>query len=237
MFLTRIPLGGFAKHGGENLAATVWMFPVIGGVVGAIGASAFYLADAFGLPLTLAALLAVAAMYFVTGGLHEDGLADVADGFGGGASRDRKLAIMRDSRIGSYGVAAMVFSIGARAAALASFGDPSVVFGVLIAAGALSRAGIGPVMAMLRPARAEGLSASAGSPGVGQTGLGLLLAFLIVWFSVGFGAGVAAVAVTLVAAGIVGIVAHRQIGGQTGDVLGAVAQIVEIAVLAAFSAR
>ena len=81
-------------------------------------------------------------LYVVTGGLHEDGLADVADGFGGGASQERKLAIMRDNRIGTYGVAAMVFSILLRILAIVSIAGAASVAMALLAAGALSRAAI-----------------------------------------------------------------------------------------------
>lgn len=236
MFLTRIPVGG-GGHAGGALAGAVWAFPAVGALVGFGGAAAFYLADSMGLPVALSAAIAVAGMYLVTGGLHEDGLADVADGFGGGSSRERKLAIMRDSRIGSYGVAALVFSILARVLAVASLGEPGAVCAALIGAGACSRAAIGPVMALMGPARTDGLSAAAGRPSVGQAAAGVAVGFAIAAFAVGFGEALFLAALAAAVAFLIAGLAKRQIGGQTGDVLGTVAQGVEIAVLIALSAR
>ena len=104
-FLTRVPLGG-SHTAPTPLSATVWVFPVVGAAVGLVGGLIFTACDWVGAPVWISAIAAISAMYALTGGLHEDGLADVADGFGGGNSRDRKLAIMRDSRIGTYGVSA-----------------------------------------------------------------------------------------------------------------------------------
>ena len=162
VFLTRIPIGGNSETGHGPLASSVWMFPFVGALVGLLGGLIYYASQALGLPVAISAALGVCVLYVVTGGLHEDGLADVADGFGGGASRERKLAIMRDSRIGTYGVAAMVFSILLRILAIVSIADAASVAMALLAAGALSRAAIGPVMAALPSARPDGLSAAAG---------------------------------------------------------------------------
>ena len=110
MFLTRFPVGSSIAPT-TKLSATVWTFPLVGALVGLFGGMMFVICNWIGLPVWLSAGAAIGATYLATGGLHEDGLADVADGFGGGTDRERKLAIMRDSRIGSYGVAAMVFSM------------------------------------------------------------------------------------------------------------------------------
>jgi adenosylcobinamide-GDP ribazoletransferase len=237
MFLTRFPVGGNKSHEDIALSATLWVFPVVGVLVGLCGAFAYYLGDAVGLPPPLSAIAAVATMYVATGGLHEDGLADCADGFGGGSSRERKLAIMRDSRVGSYGVAAIIFSILARVAILGSLGDPATVCAALVASAALSRGAMGPVMAMLPAARDDGLSVSAGRPYMGQTLVGGAIAFVVAWFALGFGMALLALLVSVVAMLLVAAVARKQIAGQTGDVLGAVAQVVEIAALTAISAR
>jgi hypothetical protein len=116
------------------------------------------------LPPLLAALIAVAATVAVTGALHEDGLADTVDGFGGGGDRERKLQIMRDSRIGTYGVVALVLALGARVVALASFEDDADAIAALVLCQAASRALIVAVMRRAPLARSDGLAASAGRP-------------------------------------------------------------------------
>src|SRR5690606_40192087 len=110
-----------------------------------------------GLPSGPAAALALAAAMLMTGCLHEDGLSDVADGIGGGSTRERKLEIMRDSRIGSYGTAALVISLLLRWSALAALAGPAQVFAAFIAAHCASRALPGALMHVLPPARADGL--------------------------------------------------------------------------------
>ena len=132
----------------------------------AIGALALGLADRLGLPPLVCAGLAVGALVIVTGALHEDGLADVADGFGGGATRERKLEIMRDSRIGAYGAAALALSLILRVAALSALLDHGLGAAAagLILAGAASRAAALAPLALLPAARADGLGAGAGAP-------------------------------------------------------------------------
>lgn len=237
MFLTRFPVGGNKGHGETPLSSVAWAFPLVGAIVGFCGALVFYLGDYLGLPVLLSAVAAVAVMYAVTGGLHEDGLSDVADGFGGGHSREQKLTIMRDSRVGTYGVAAMIFSILARTAAVASLEEPAAVAAALLAAGALSRWGMVPVMAMLPAARNEGLSAAAGRTSGAQIAGSSAVAFLVTWLAIGFGAAVIVAILGFAAMLLMASIAKKQIGGQTGDVLGATAQIVEITALVAISAR
>ncbi|MEC7202621.1 MAG: adenosylcobinamide-GDP ribazoletransferase [Pseudomonadota bacterium] len=237
VFLTRIPVGGNSETGHGPLASSVWMFPFVGALVGLLGGLIYYASQALGLPVAISAALGVCVLYVVTGGLHEDGLADVADGFGGGASRERKLAIMRDSRIGTYGVAAMVFSILLRILAIVSIADAASVAMALLAAGALSRAAIGPVMAALPSARPDGLSAAAGRPGGGQALLAIGIAMVGAIAFLGFGAGIVVTVLALMTLCLVAALAKKQIGGQTGDVLGTTAQCVEIVVLLAISAR
>ena len=235
-FLTRVPLGG-SHTAPTPLSATVWVFPVVGAAVGLVGGLIFTAFDWVGAPVWISAIAAISAMYALTGGLHEDGLADVADGFGGGISRDRKLAIMRDSRIGTYGVSALIFSIGVRVAALASIAEAGFAVSALILAGAISRSAIGPVMALLPQARPDGLSAIAGQPRSSQAWLGVAVAFAIALGFAGLSDVLVAICVTAVVVTAVATIAKRQIGGQTGDVLGAVAQVAEIAVLVTLSAR
>ena len=172
--------------------------------------------------------MALAALVVMTGALHEDGLADVADGFWGGFARVRRLEIMRDSRIGSYGVLALILSLGLRGAALIAMADALAV--ALLASAVISRAAIVWIMAALPHARDNGLSVSTGRPPPGTVRLALLFAALIAVLLIGWGALwvlLGAVAATLGCAAI----ARAKIGGQTGDVLGATQQITEIAAL------
>ena len=120
MFLTRIPVPGGLALSHPSLSNACRFFPVIGGLVGVIGAIVLAAADQLGLPQGVSVLLAVAAMVIVTGGLHEDGLSDTADGLGGGSNKDRRLEIMKDSRVGAFGVIALVLIIGLKWAGLAA---------------------------------------------------------------------------------------------------------------------
>ncbi|MDZ7905514.1 MAG: adenosylcobinamide-GDP ribazoletransferase [Cypionkella sp.] len=122
MLLTRLPAGHLAQAGDPPpLARAVWAYPIVGALVGAMGAGVLVGAATLGLAPSIAATLALAVCILATGGLHEDGLADVADGFGGGQDRARKLEIMRDSRIGSYGTLALILSLALRVQILAAF--------------------------------------------------------------------------------------------------------------------
>jgi adenosylcobinamide-GDP ribazoletransferase len=134
LFSTRFPLSHAAPIGGADIARASWGLPVIGALIGLLGALVYWLAFHFALPPLLGPALAVAATLAITGCLHEDGLADTFDGFGGGAGRERKLEIMRDSRIGTYGACALTLSLLLRVGALASLAAPGPVALALIAA-------------------------------------------------------------------------------------------------------
>lgn len=237
-FLTRLPLGrlGIAAPAPQSLASAAWAFPVAGIVIGVIGAVAYAIAIGLGLPALAAAIIAVAATALATGGLHEDGLADTVDGFGGGADRDEKLAIMRDSRTGVYGVLALVFSVALRVAALAQIAGGWRVLGALVAAHALARGFLPLAMRFLDPARGDGLGAGAGRPEaracLWACGIGVVVALLCL----GIRHGLAASLVAAVVMAAAGWFAQRQIGGQTGDVLGALEQGGEVSALLAVAA-
>ena len=138
-FFTRLPAGRFG-FGEVNFADALWAAPVAGAVVGVAAGTAFAIAAWLGLPPTLAALVALAAAILVTGSLHEDGVADIADGFGGGNTRERKLEIMKDSRNGTFGVVALVMVLLARWAAISAVGGSGNAVLALVAAHAASRA-------------------------------------------------------------------------------------------------
>lgn len=241
-FLTRLPLSRLASGDVRpdipppSLADAAWAFPLVGLVIGAIGGIAYWIASAFALPAPAAALIAVAATTLATGGLHEDGLADTADGFGGGTTRDDKLAIMRDSRTGAYGVLALIFSVGLRVAAIADIAARWHVLGALVAAHALGRGVLPAALRWLAPARDNGLGATAGQPARNAAlialGIALVLALIGAGISVGLSAAIAAGVIAIAVAWL----AQRQIGGQTGDVLGAIEQGAETAALLAVAA-
>jgi len=232
-FLTRLPFGPREATAPGALARSMGLFPLVGVVVGGIG-GAVYAAAHLLLPSAAAALLALSGIAWVTGALHEDGLADTADGFGGGKDRAHKLAIMRDSRIGTFGMIALALTLGLRAVALAEigistndFGGSLTVVGALIAAHALSRAAIPVAMQALAPARSDGLGASAGQPGAAQTGIAVTLALVIAALVLPTGAALAALAGVTIGTVLIVLWAQSQIGGHTGDVLGAVEQAAE----------
>lgn len=233
-FYTRLPV---PDPRARDFAAAQWAAPVAGAIVGLAVGLTLWLTHGLGLPATLAAAVALTAGTLLTGALHEDGLADVADGFGGGGSRERKLEIMKDSRLGSYGAIALILSLLARwsaLAALAGSGAFSMIVAV-IGAHAASRAAIPAFMGRVPPARPDGLSA-----GVGQIGNQIALYAAAIGFLLLLPAGLAFALVCALLVLALSLVlerlALRQIGGQTGDVLGALQQGGEIAVLAAAAA-
>ena len=215
--LTRLPLPEHTSRG----AASAWAWPVVGLILGAIAGLTGWLALWLGLPPSIAALLVLTAQVFATGGLHEDGLADTADGLWGGWTRERRLEIMRDSRIGSYGVIALILGFAARWSALSLLLEGNAYGAALIAAAAMSR-GVLP--------GADGLSRSTGRPSVTTAGVAAALALLIGVITLGGGVIWAALLALAVTIGLARIAVAR-IGGQTGDILGATQQVVEIAVL------
>jgi adenosylcobinamide-GDP ribazoletransferase len=242
--LTRLPVaprgantveGGAAAEG--SVAVASWAFPAVGAGVGMIAALVMFLASAFGLGQAPAALLALVAAGLVTGALHEDGLADTADGFGGGRTAEEKLAIMRDSRQGTYGIIALILSIGLRAVALAAIPGPIEGGLALIAAHAASRAFLAPAMWWLTPAREDGLGATAGTPGRITALIALAIGGFIALGMLGPVRGAVALVVSGMAVAATATLARRQIGGYTGDVLGAFQQIGEIVMLLVAAAR
>ena len=216
-----------------GLAAAMRCFPLVGAGLGLAAGLLAASARGLGLPPLAAALLAVAAMALLTGALHEDGLADLADGLGARGDRDKRLEVMRDSCSGAFGVLALIFSVGLRAAALAALPGGWRMIGAVMAGAALSRAMIPAAMQIMAPARPEGLGASAGTPDASTAataaGIGLGLAVL----GLGLGGALAAAIAALCGGWLIVVLARRSLGGYTGDVLGAVQQVAEIGILLA----
>jgi adenosylcobinamide-GDP ribazoletransferase len=228
-FLTRLPVGH--RHGGVgDLAASVVLFPLVGALVGLAGALAFGVAIRLALPTWPAAVSALVVTIALTGALHEDGLADVADGLGGRTRQDR-LRIMRDPQIGSFGAMALVLALLARASAIAALAAPLVVGAVLIAVGSVSRALLPALMTALSPARTDGLAATAGRPHPARVAAGMAVATLLSLLLLSPAVALTGLVGAMIGAAAVGAWARWRLGGVTGDVLGAAQQLAEIGFL------
>jgi len=231
-FLTRLPVPdpGWEPAG---LARAAPYFSLVGALIGA-AMGAVWWAAAQGLAPGIAAGLALGVGVWLTGGLHEDGLADCADALGGQATKARALEIMRDSRIGTYGVLSLFIAIGLRWAALAALA-PTAGALALIVAGSSGRAMIVPVAFVLTPARPDGLGSMLGarSDGTGITRSEVAAALAIAGAAAGMAGwpGLLALLAAGAAAALLAALLHRRIGGHTGDGLGAVAAVGETAAL------
>jgi adenosylcobinamide-GDP ribazoletransferase len=234
-FLTRLPLPLPAELGAQRIGSAVRAFPLVGALVGGVGAIVYTISDFLGMSPTVSALLAIAAMVMLTGGLHEDGLADTADGLGG-QTREQSLAIMRDSRIGTFGVIALFFVLSLRVVGLSYAGSSVEAACLLIAAAAGSRAVMPALMYGLPPARPDGLARAAGRPDrkrvVDAGALGALIVVAMLWPIW----GLLAITCAAATAAVVAWLARRRLGGQTGDVLGAAQQLAETAILLSYIA-
>jgi adenosylcobinamide-GDP ribazoletransferase len=233
LFCTRMPLAHAEPIESGDVARASWAFPVVGALVGGVGALTYWIGLQAGLPPALAAALALAATLGATGCLHEDGFADTADGFGGGRYRERKLDIMRDSRLGTYGACALMMSLLLRWAAVAAIAGPTAVALALVAAHAAARAALPAFMRFVPPARTDGLSIHAGQPSPQCVAIALVLGVAVLGVTLGIAAAVLG---TILMASVwifMAWLSVRQVGGQTGDVLGALEQINEIVILLA----
>ena len=235
VFLTRLPAPAWPVAQRGTLAEASWAFALPGIAVATIGGLVYAASMALSFPPLVGALLALAAMAIATGGLHEDGLADLADGAWGGGTPERRLEIMSDSRIGTYGTIALILSFGCRATAIAEIGDSTLVLGALVAAAALSRATMPAIMAFGSAAKPDGLATGAGKPSGATWGAGAAIAIIAASLAAPDGTFAA-----VVAAGAAAIVcawfAARKLGGYTGDTLGAAQQAAELFALAAIAA-
>jgi adenosylcobinamide-GDP ribazoletransferase len=231
IFCSRLPLAHATAFAEGAIGKAAWAFPVAGLAVGVIGAVVYVLAHRLGLPPWPAAALSVTATLVITGCLHEDGLADAADGFGGGKTREQKLEIMRDSRTGAYGVCALAMSLLLRVGTLASFADTHLVVWALIASHTAARATMPVFMWLLPPARNDGLSFQSGRPPGEAVAAAVGIAFIVLLFCLYPGRGIVASIVLIAAIALMAWLSTRQIDGQTGDVLGALEQVSEILVL------
>jgi len=229
-FFTRLPVPGWVGHSDEHLNRAIRYFPAVGLIVGTIGAGAWFIGGFLWESKALAILMALAATIWITGAFHEDGLADTGDGFGGGWDKTRILDIMKDSRVGTFGMVVFVLVLLGRFHALLALPDSWIVM-VLLAAHAVSRFCALSLMRVLDYAREDALSKAKplatrlyGS----DWGIAAIIAFLpcllLPWKNV-LWAWLFAIAVTLWLACFF----RRWIGGYTGDCLGAAQQAAELA--------
>ena len=231
--LTRLPMGRIGRE--LPLAAAFWSYPLVGAVVGGLMALVYAGSGWAGLSAAAAAVLAVAAGILLTGGLHEDGFGDTLDGFGGGKTREDKLRIMKDSRVGSYAVCGLVLALGFRVVLIAGLGTPDQALAVLVSVHAASRAILPALMLILPAATAGGL----GDAATRNAGPAQVLAALALGLAVVPCAGlpvwpfVLTLSLCLVGSALL---AWRHLRGITGDVLGFAQVATELALLAVSSA-
>lgn len=221
----------------SRMGRAAWAYPLVGLLLSALAAFAGFIMLTLGVPASLAALVSLVVSILATGAMHEDGLADSADGLWGGWDRERRLEIMKDSRIGTYGVVALIISFAARWGAIGLLFSASTTSTILalITAGMLSRATMPLLMAALPHARQDGLSQSVGHVPTSSAALGVGIAISLSFILVG-GAAFWVVVFAGIATLIIGKIAKARIGGQTGDVLGASQQISEIIILFSLTA-
>ena len=241
-FLTRLPVPFVRTIDPAPLSQAMRFFSVAGAFIAALNAIIFIGLNILHVPSFVASAITVACGLIITGALHEDGLADSADGLFGGKTREQRLEIMRDSRIGTYGAAALCLALLSRIAVYQSLATlPTLQFiCVLAGAGAFSRAMMVDMLWATRPARRDGLSHSAGSPSRGTAffaivtggacaiGAGALLGHIE--------AGIIAIAVATATTGLIRYLAGKLLGGQTGDICGATQVLAELGMLISFAA-
>ena len=229
--LTRLPVPVDHTRAGERAAVATWAYPLVGAVVGGLSGLAVYISMALLLPSGLAAAMGLLTAVSLTGAMHEDGLADCADGFWGGHDRTRRLEIMKDSSIGAYGAVVLVIFLLAEWSAIEAlvFANPILTFAGI---GAISRLPMVLAMWVMPNARENGLAAGVGMPPAipAQIATGITLVIAII--TLGW-AGIAVMFSAVFAALIVGGIANAKIEGYTGDVLGAMQKC---AALAGFTA-
>jgi adenosylcobinamide-GDP ribazoletransferase len=225
-FLTRVAMPVRGDAGAMPLAQCIWAFPLVGMFVGLSCAMIYLVCLLLSISPLIAGLLTLLFQVVLTGGLHEDGLADTADGLGG-RDQAHKLAIMHDSRIGSYGVLALVLFMSMRAQSLAGFVNYAPTIWGFMAAGAISRSVMGIMMYLLPPVKVEGLAAGAGRPSVAQAVAAAAISFIPL---AGFGdmyIFIVCVCVATITLVMAADYIRRHFGGITGDLLGAVQVVTE----------
>ncbi len=242
--LTRVPAPLDHGRAGRRVARAAWAFPVIGAGIGALGGAVYWAMLSLGVADFAAAGIALGSQALVTGALHEDGLADTVDGLGAvGRDPEQRRAIMRDSRLGAFGVLALLLAVIVRVGAVGEM-HTGLGMAAMVAAGSISRASVVVVMATVPAAGGGGLSSQAGRCGADVAFVAALIGGVSALASLALlvGAADALAALGLASAASAGAIvwltrrASRLVGGQTGDILGAVAVATEVVMLVVLGA-
>ena len=236
-FFSRLPTGA-APHRRPNLSRIALALPFTSLVIGLGPALLLLGLEWLNVPHLFAAALAVAAMIVVTGAMAEDAIADSVDGLFGGHDVEQRLTIMKDSRHGTYGVCAIAMLLLLRVTAIGSVGNPLEAAGTWLAATVMARSGALWLTVALPAARVGGAAATAGQVTRQAFGIGAVFMVVLSFVLAGFAVSVLGLAVAyglgaLVVWGWVTL-CRRLIGGQTGDLIGALMALIEVAVLTAF---
>jgi len=231
--LTRIPLRVDMDLAQARSHLSPWAYPSVGLILATLVLPLAMGLTWIGLSSEIVALLTLIGLITLTGALHEDGLADCADGFWGGYTYERRLEIMKDSQIGTYGTLALIAGFALRWVALSAALEATAYFAIA-AVWVASRAPMPALMALLPNARGTGLSAAQGQVSTVTAGLAASIALIIaLLLTGGFALGLAGA--LLITAALRAALAKTKIGGQTGDVLGATQQVCEITGLLALT--
>ena len=237
-FLSRLPIpSSLANHNKPDFENGSWSFPLAGMVICLPALAIMIAAYLLGLNAEIIAVLTITTQALITGALHEDGLADIADGFGGGANRERKLEIMKDSSVGAFGAVALVLSFLMRFVLLSNLLDLSFFTAIagFITAQVISRSVQVWFWQSLPAAREDGLSSAFGTPSKQSAQTALLIggSSLLLPLIAGVYIFSLAISIALIILLLVGFckLCIDQIGGQTGDAIGAIQVLAEIAFL------
>lgn len=235
-FFSRLPVA--PRRPTPDFITSAWAWPLAGLLIALIPAALLAMTRGANVPPLAAAALALAALAAITGALHEDGLADTADGLGGGRYRTAKLAIMRDSRLGTYGALALMFTGIVRIASLSVLVlDPGRGALILLMVAVISRALALWHWSALPPARSDGLAAEGGQPDGLSLAIGVATGALAVipLLFMASGAALFALALAILGTFAFNALCRQQIGGHTGDTLGGAQQTAETLLLVGLS--
>ncbi len=236
-FYSRLPTGN-TPHVRPTLDRLVLTLPLVSVIVGIPPVALLLLLEWFGVPTFFAATMAVALSVILTGAMAEDALADAVDGLFGGRTIEQRLEIMKDSRHGTYGVCAIVALLLARVAAVGSISAPLEAAAILMTAPLIARSGALWLTLALPAARSGGAAATAGEVSPRNFAIGIAIAAVVSFATAGFSVGIAGLAVAFALAAVVAVgwatLCRRLIGGQTGDLIGALQALLEIAALTSF---
>lgn len=238
-FYSRLPTGN-SEHEVPHLSRIAMAVPFASLIIGGIPALVLFVAVIAGLPPLFAAVASAGVFAVITGAMSEDALADACDGLFGGATPEKRLEILKDSRHGTYGVLAIVFLIGLKVAALSAMAAVSPLGAALcwLAAGILARSASLYLPLKLTPARASGAAAAAGQVTRNSFALGLVFASIIGLVLAGPFVGIIGLAIGAILVAVLCVLwtrlCDRLIGGLSGDLIGALQALLEIALLATF---